>query len=188
MGTRLKKYGSATLVTILLCLVAFFLKAYFDGSFNSKESLQTYILSFGILAPLVLTLIQAMQVVVPILPGFLGSIVGAMVFGCMGGFWCNYIGISLGSIIAFFLARVYGKSVMEGLFSKKKYEKWITWIEKKKCYSFILFLGMVLPLFPDDFFCYFTGLTQMKAKKFIWIVMLGKPWCLLFYSIMFSAI
>lgn len=188
MGTRIKKYGSATLIAILLCLVIFFLKAYFDGSFNSKESLQTYILSFGILAPLVLTLIQAMQVVVPILPGFLGSIVGAMAFGCMGGFWCNYIGISLGSIIAFFLARVYGKSAMEGLFSKKKYEKWTTWIEKMKCYSFILFLGMLLPLFPDDFFCYFTGLTQMKAKKFIWIVMLGKPWCLLFYSIMFSAI
>ena len=187
-SNRIRKLSTYLLIGLLLFFVAFFVKAYIDGNFDSKESLQTYISGFGLLAPLVLTLIQVMQVIVPVIPGFLGCIVGAMAFGCMGGFWCNYVGISLGSIIAFYLARIYGQDMVRGLFSQKKYEKWSNWIETKKYYSFMLFIAMLLPLFPDDFFCYFTGLTNMKPKKYIWIILLGKPWCLLIYSIIFSAI
>ena len=187
-GAKLKKYGSIVLLLSVAGLAAFFLKAYYDGCFDSKESLQAYLLGFGILAPLVLTLIQAMQVVIPILPGFLGSIVGAYAFGCMEGFWCNYIGISVGSIIAFYIARIYGQSIVKHMFSEKKYKKWTTRIAESKSYTFMLFVAMLLPLFPDDFFCYFSGLTNMKPKKFILIVLLGKPWCLLAYSIFFSHI
>ena len=92
-----------TVVTVILCL--FMIKAGLEGKFNSVETLQQYIKGFGILAPMILILIQAFQVVVPVLPGFLGCIVGAVLFGAMGGFWCNYIGICAGSIIAFALAR-----------------------------------------------------------------------------------
>ena len=187
-GAKLKKYGSIILLLSVLGLAVFFLKAYYDGRFDSKESLQAYLLGFGILAPLILTAIQAMQVVIPILPGFLGSIVGAIAFGCMEGFWCNYIGISVGSIIAYYIARVYGQGIVRHMFSEKKYEKWTSRIAESKSYTVMLFVAMLLPLFPDDFFCYFTGLTNMKPKKFILIVLLGKPWCLLAYSIFFSSI
>ena len=185
-GAKLKKYGSIILLLSVLGLAAFFIKAYYDGCFDTKETLQAYLMRFGIFGPLVLTLIQAMQVVVPILPGFLGSIVGAYAFGCMEGFWCNYIGISAGSIVAFYIARIYGQSIVRHMFSEKKYKKWTTRIAERKSYTMFLFLAMLLPLFPDDFFCYFTGLTNMKPKKFILIILLGKPWCLLAYSIFFS--
>ena len=88
-GAKLKKYGSIILLLSVLGLAAFFIKAYYDGCFDTKETLQAYLMRFGIFGPLVLTLIQAMQVVIPILPGFLGSIVGAYAFGCMEGFWCT---------------------------------------------------------------------------------------------------
>ena len=65
----------------------------------------------------------------------------------------------------------------------KKYEKYIERINRSKSYFVLLFLVMLLPLFPDDFFCYFSGLIDMKPKKFIIAVLLGKPWCILFYSI-----
>jgi uncharacterized membrane protein YdjX (TVP38/TMEM64 family) len=29
---------------------------------------------------------------------------------------------------------------------------------------------------------------QMRAKKFIWIIILGKPWCILAYSVLFGMI
>ncbi len=179
-----------TALVVILCLglTAMIMKAWFDGKFNSVETLQTYILGFGLLAPLILTVIQAMQVVVPVLPGFLGCAVGAVLFGCSGGFWCNYIGISLGSIIAFFLARRFGKTLVRSLFAEDKYDKFSGWAANSKSYTALLFAGMVLPLFPDDFFCYFTGLTEMRSRRFIWIILLGKPWCILAYSIAFSMI
>lgn len=138
------------------------------------------------MAPVILTAIQAAQVVLPILPGFLGCVVGAVMFGCMGGFWCNYIGISVGSIIAFLLARRYGQGLVSRMFPGKRYEKWADWAAKSKSYTGILFLGMVLPLFPDDYFCYFTGVTNMSVRKFVTIIVLGKPWCIFVYSLIFS--
>ena len=180
----------ATVLLIVLCvlLIVAFCKAYFEGKFNSVETLQEYIKQFGIFGPVVLIVIQALQVVIPVLPGFFGCIVGSVLFGWSVGFLCNYIGISLGSIIAFLLARKYGVKIVKSMFSEKKYEKYSTWAGNSKSYVVLLFWAMVLPLFPDDFLCYFSGLTSMKTKKFITIIMLGKPWCLLAYSIIFGYI
>ena len=120
---KCKKIATALLVILCLLLIIMFGKAYLDGKFNSVETLQEYIEQFGIFGPIVLIIIQALQVVIPILPGFLGCIVGSMSFGWFVGFLCNYIGISLGSIIAFLLARKYGVKIVKSMFSKKKYEK-----------------------------------------------------------------
>ena len=109
-------------------------------------------------------------------------------FGTWTGFWCNYIGISLGSIIAYFLARKYGIGIVLAMFSEKLYNKWAKRIEKSRSYDVFLFIATVLPMFPDDFLCYFSGLIKMNAKKFIWIIILGKPWCILAYSIGFGLI
>lgn len=182
-----KKWTTALLLLLCLALCAVLLKAYLDGKFDSVETLQSYISGFGMLAPAVLVAIQALQVVIPVLPGFLGCIVGAVMFGWMGGFWCNYIGISVGSILAFLIARKFGKEIVDRMFPGKRYEKWTEWAAKSKSYTAVLVLGMVLPLFPDDFFCYFTGITKMTIRKFVAIIVLGKPWCILAYSIFFAA-
>lgn len=164
------------------------LKAYIDGRFDSVETLRKYIEGFGLAAPLILTALQAVQVVLPVLPGFLGCAVGGVMFGCLGGFICNYVGISVGSIAAFAIARRFGKGFVDRLFSGEKYEKWSRRASESRSYTGLLFLGMVLPLFPDDFFCYLTGLTEMSLKKFVLIIIAGKPWCILAYSIIFSGI
>ena len=49
-------------------------------------------------------------------------------------------------------------------------------------------MAMLLPLFPDDFLCYLTGVSKMTAKRFIWIIVLGKPWCILAYSYNYTVI
>ena len=74
------------------------------------------------------------------------------------------------------------------MFPKESYEKWSGWAARSRSYAALLFLGTLLPLFPDDFFCYFSGLTAMTARRFTWIILLGKPWCILFYSVLFAAI
>ncbi|MCI9100790.1 MAG: TVP38/TMEM64 family protein [Lachnospiraceae bacterium] len=181
-----KKGMSVGLLAGCLVLGAVLFRAYLDGKFDSAETLQQYIAGFGLLAPLILAFIQAAQVVLPVLPGFFGCIAGAVLFGWAGGFWCNYIGISAGSMIAFLLARKYGKGLVSKMFPGRQYEKWSSWAAESKSYTMILFLGMVLPLFPDDFFCYFTGITKMSTRKFAAIIVLGKPWCILAYSILFS--
>lgn len=176
-------------VTIGCCIILLIIaKQFFEHKFDSVEALQDYMKSFGIAGPLALTLFQAFQVVVPVLPGYLGCAAGAIAFGSATGFWCNYIGISAGSIIAYFLARKYGIDIVLAMFPRKQYEKWSRRIEKSKSYDWFLFVATLLPLFPDDFLCYFSGLIKMDRRKFIWIIILGKPWCILAYSLGFGLI
>ena len=171
---------------VILALI--FIKDIFNQKFDSVESLQEYMKGYGLAAPLVLTVFQAFQVVVPVLPGYLGCAAGAVAFGTMPGFWCNYIGISGGSVIAYFLARKYGIDLVLTMFPKEQYIKWSGRIEKSRSFDWLLFIAILLPLFPDDFLCYFSGLIQMNRRKFIWIIILGKPWCILAYSIAFGLI
>jgi uncharacterized membrane protein YdjX (TVP38/TMEM64 family) len=177
---------------LLVFLLAFFvlmlLKAWSGGEFDSVESFQAYMLGYGIFAPVMLALFQAAQVVIPVLPGFLGCAAGAVMFGSVGGFWCNYIGISAGSIIAFLLARKYGTEIVKEIFKGGKYDKWADRAARSKSYAAFMFAAILLPLFPDDYLCYLSGLTKLSTRKFICIILLGKPWCILAYSFGFSLI
>lgn len=171
---------------VLLCALG--VRAFLQGKINSVEALQQYVKQFGFFAPLFLVLFQAFQVVVPILPGYLGCAAGAVAFGSMEGFCYNYVGICVGSLIAYFLARKFGIDIVLSMFSKKFYEKWSRRIGLSRSYAFFLFMAILLPLFPDDFLCYFSGLIKMNRRRFIGILLLGKPWCILGYSILFGMI
>lgn len=182
----LKRWAVIGMLAACVGIFMWLLKAYTDGKFDSVETLQQYVAGFGLMAPFILILIQMAQVVFPVLPGALGCAVGSVLFGMMGGFWCNYIGISVGSMAAFLLARKYGSGLVAKMFPGKKYEKISSWAAESRFYTALLFLVMLLPLFPDDYFCYFTGITKMSSRKFAAIIVLGKPWCILAYSIIFS--
>ena len=184
--TAIKHTAILCLFTLLIISGFFLLKGWYGGHFNSIDSLRSYVASFGIWAPIILTLIQMMQVILPVLPGFMGCIVGAALFGAAGGFWINYIGISAGSIVAYWLAKCFGFQLVNKMLSLKKYDSYIERINRSKSYPTVLFLSILLPLAPDDFLCYFSGLINMSTPKFVTIIILGKPWCILFYSIFFS--
>lgn len=186
-----KESAIKTIVVICLCAliaisVFILVKGWMGGHFSSIEAMREYIASFGIWGSIALALIQALQVVLPILPGFLGCIVGAALFGPVVGFLVNYIGISVGSIAAYYLARWFGVRLVNKMLNMNKYEKYIERIHKSKNYTTILFLAILFPLAPDDFLCYFSGLINMTPKKFITIIAVAKPWCILFYSILFT--
>ncbi len=182
----IKKTTAALLLFLLLLSTIFVGKAWAGGHFKSIDALRAYLESYGGWGPLILTLIQSLQVVLPVVPGFLGCIVGAVMFGAAGGFLINYIGISAGSLIAYWLARHFGVGIVQKMVPMEKYDGWVRWVNTRKSYALVLFVAVLLPLAPDDFLCYFSGLTAMPARRFTWIILLGKPWCILFYSLIFA--
>ena len=181
------KNFTITAFACLIMIAAFFLiHGWLGGHFHSIDTLQSYVAAFGLWGPLILALIQMLQVVLPVLPGFTGCIAGAALFGSAGGFWVNYIGISAGSILAYWLAKRYGVQLVNKMLPMKKYEAYIAKLNRSSSYTVVLFLSILLPLAPDDFLCYFSGLINMSARKFIAIILVAKPWCILFYSIFFA--
>lgn len=174
------------LFTLVMTSVVVLIKGWLNGCFDSIDTLKNYVESYGIWAPTILTLIQLILAVMPICPSFMGCIVGAALFGASGGFWTNYIGISAGSIVAYVLAKNLGIQLVEKIIPMQKYQKYVEKINRSKSYPKLLFLAILLPLAPDNFLCYFSGLINMSSKKFVSIIVTAKPWCILVYSIFFS--
>ena len=152
------------------------------GIFSSNKELIIYVRKFGIFAPLIFLLIQIIQVIFPIIPGGASCLAGTLAFGGFWGFIYNYVGLSLGSIIVFYLSRKYGISFIRKLFSQEVIEKYIGYIKNKK-FDKIFFFIIFFPGAPDDLFCYLAGLSSIKFHKFLIIILLGKPLTLLGYSI-----
>ena len=181
------KTAAVILLAALMGTAAFVLiKGWIGGHFNSVDTLRVYVSSYGMWAPVILTLIQLLLAVLPICPSFTGCVVGAALFGAAGGFWTNYIGISAGSIAAYALAKRFGVQLVNKMIPMQKYEAYIKKINRSKSYPKLLFLAILLPMAPDNFLCYFSGLVNMPARRFITIIITAKPWCILFYSIFFA--
>ena len=127
-------------------------------------------------------IIQIVQVIIPLIPGGVSQGVGVLVFGPVMGFVYNYVGIVIGSIIVFFIARKYGMPLIQKLFKKQLIDRYIGWLNKGKKYEKFFAVAILLPVAPDDFLCYLAGVTDIDVKKYIAIIVFLKPFTILAYS------
>ena len=179
----IKKINQAvSILGLLFCAVLAygFWKA---GLFNSKEALTSYISQLGWAGPAVFVMFQAVQVVLPILPGGLGCLAGVILFGAWKGFWYNYIGICAGSLAAFAIARVCGRPLLESIFPAKMIEKYDRWMGSgsrfAKWFAFLIFI----PVAPDDYLCFLAGTTRIGWRLYTAIILLCKPMSIALYSL-----
>lgn len=151
--------------------------------FTSEVALRNLLDSFGFFAPIVFIGIQIIQTVVPIIPGALTIPMGVVIFGMGNGFWLNFIGILIGSVINFLLAKKYGRPLVELLVDRKHYEKYISWLDNEKRFERLFIFGMFFPISPDDILCYIAGLSNLSFSRYLVILTLGKPIPLMIYSV-----
>ena len=165
-----------------LCLLVA-LWGWQTGVLTSQERLQALVASCGMAGALLFTAFQAVQVVVPILPGGLGCLAGVLLFGPVWGFVYNYVGICIGSLLAFAVARNCGKPLLSLLFSEKTIQRYSHWAEEKDRFARLFALAICLPVAPDDFLCYLAGTTEMSWGRYTAIILLGKPFAIALYSL-----
>lgn len=154
---------------------------YHKGYFDSLDTFRRLILEKGAWGPLVFMVLQVVQIVVPVIPGGLTCVAGVVIFGAFWGFIYNYISICLGSILVFFISRTFGRSIVLRIFGEELYDKYKGKLNEDK-YDKFFALAIFLPVAPDDFLCYLTGLTEMSVKKFVAIILLCKPLSIFAYS------
>ena len=183
---KLIKISQYVLLVFVIALAIFCINAYSKGYFDSIDAMREYIASFGGWGFIILTIFQTMQVIIPFLLCQPGYAVGGMLFGTVPGFLCNYIGISLGTILAYYLASKYGVAFVKRLISEEKYNKYYEWANSKPNYFLFMTLAFLLPLFPDDFLAFLSGLLKVDFKKYVIITILTKPWCIFAYCCLFE--
>lgn len=165
---------------IFIFIIAAFIAIYFVGKhvgwfsiFESEESLKEYVSSFGVLAPLAFFLLQFFQVIFAPIPGGLTTVVGGMLFGFGYGFLISFTAVFVGSVLAFYIGRWFGRPLVERIAGKEAVEKYLYTVSLR--HRVMLFLMFLLPFFPDDIICMVAGLSAMRIRTFILIILFSRP-------------
>lgn len=182
MSIERRATQAVTLVGFAACVVLA-IWGWQTGVLTSQEQMQTLVTRWGAAGVLLFILFQAVQVVVPVLPGGLGCLAGVLLFGPVWGFVYNYVGICVGSLAAFAVARSCGKPLLNMLFSPKVIAKYSAWAEERNRFARLFALAIFMPVAPDDFLCYLAGTTDMSWRCYTAIILLGKPFAIALYSL-----
>ena len=172
-----KKILRILLVTILLALFLgitylILLKTGLWEKFNSVEKLQAIILELGFWGRFVFVFLQFLQVTFIPLPSPILIIAGSLIYGPFEGGLLSLSGILVGSALAFFLGKVFGKKLVRFMVGEQAQKKWTNFLSNCK-YTFVLM--MILPFFPDDVLCLVAGLTDMSWTFFIVTQLITRP-------------
>ncbi|MDT2751440.1 TVP38/TMEM64 family protein [Enterococcus thailandicus] len=159
--------------------------AYRHGIFQSTDSLQVFIQQFGQYAVLIFILLQIIQVIIPILPGGISSVVGMLMFSTGWGLVYSYIGLVIGEALGFLLVRYYGVNFVQLILSPKKYQKFdqLLTAHTQNIRRFLIWT-LILPFAPDDLVCLVAGLTKMSFREYMRIILILKPWSVGIYGLM----
>ena len=155
------------IIPIILLILGY---AFPNTFFSSQEQIRNFIEPFGVWAPLVFILINVLQVVITPFSHYVVGVAGGFLFGTWQGFLYNWIGRVIGTLIAFYLGRKFGRVIIKHLVKQENLSKYDRLFDKGKL---VLFLMYFLPLFPDDELSYLAGFSSMKARIFIPIMLLG---------------
>lgn len=132
---------------------------------TDMESFREYIAGFGGWAVALFILFSFLQVVVLPVPGSVSVAAGVLLFGPLMCSIYSFIGIVIGSIVAFAIGRVVGYKAVCWIVGKDDVDKWLEKVKGKD--YLILSLMFLLPMFPDDVLCFVAGLSSMSWPYFI---------------------
>lgn len=149
----------------------------------SIDEFRNYILASGKMGPLLFIFFQMLQTVIAPIPGEVIQIAGGYIYGTTLGTVYNTVGLLLGAMIAFYFTRFIGRSYVEKLMQKKKFQ-WMANLLEHKRFPVFLFIVFVIPGFPKDMFIYAAGLAPIRPLQFFIILLVSRfPWLLASVSV-----
>ena len=139
---------------------------------NSIKALRDYISEFGNMAVFLFILFCFLQVVILPVPGSIAVAAGVALFGPLKCSIFSFIGIVLGSIVAFAIGRWIGYKAVKWIAGEDTLDKWLEKLKGKD--YLILSIMFLLPLFPDDVLCFIAGLSSMSWPYFLIMIVITR--------------
>lgn len=161
------------LVTVAVLILSVSLVVWFSplrAWFNDVDFLRERVKSLGAWGPVIVILYHIAQVVFAPIPGQALDIVNGYVFG-WPGIAVSLIGISLGSILAIWLARRFGRHLVQRLIGETSMIVLDSLLKKSIP---VLWFLLLLPGTPDDIICFALGLSTVRFRRAVVMVILGR--------------
>lgn len=135
---------------------------------SEPEHFRELIQSYGKTGVLVFIAFQVLQVVISAIPGEFVQIAGGYLYGVGKGTLYLLIGLLIGSVLAFYTARLLGYPVLKAFLPQAQYDKFRTLLQSKR-FDLVVFLLFLLPGLPKDLLTYAAGLAYVPPLKFFMI-------------------
>jgi uncharacterized membrane protein YdjX (TVP38/TMEM64 family) len=139
---------------------------------GDRESLRSFILGFGPLAPVASIVLNVFQGVLAPIPGFVVPFVNGVVFGTWMGMLVTWIGGIAAAATCFGISRTVGRSFAERMCGRSAIADQINRRIQRHAFGAV-FLGRFLPGMPFDALSYIAGLTRIPFRTYILATALG---------------
>ena len=140
--------------------------------YQDKHFLKRTLREWGILAPVIFIIIQALQVVISPVPGEATGFLGGYLFGVWLGFIYSTIGLTAGSVGAFGVGRWLGAHFVRNLVSKSAWDRLGFIVEAEG--AILCFIIYLIPGLPKDMVSYLFGISPMPLWVFALVSGLGR--------------
>ena len=180
MKNRQKLFLLAATLLLLAGGGWFLYSSGFFQAVRSLDALRDYIDRSAPYSHLLFFLVQFLSVVLAPIPSNITAAAGGLLFGTWPAFLLTFGAVAVGSLLMFWLSRTLGRDFADRLVSRKLSERYQAILRTKA--PIFLTLAFLFPFFPDDMLCILAGLTDLSFHRFALIVVLTRPWGLLFAS------
>jgi uncharacterized membrane protein YdjX (TVP38/TMEM64 family) len=164
MEHRLKDLPIILAIVLIIGLVFYFLSLFV----SNPQTVRAFIQSFGPFGPIAIIGLIMLEVVIAPIPGAFIAVGSGYAFGPLWGTIYSYIGNILGTIIAFFLARRFGRPLAKRLIKEEKLDYYDKFFKEKGVHG--LWFAYAFPIFPTDILSFVTGFSDVKFRKFLLII------------------
>lgn len=135
----------------------------------NAEDLRSWILSFGLWAPLVYIIVYTIRPLI-FFPASVLSIAGGLAFGAWMGTLYTIIGATLGAALSFYVAKTLGKSLV-----KKQWTGNAAKIQKQMEQNGFLYvlLFRFIPVINFDLISYLAAISKVRFVSFVTATFIG---------------
>ncbi|WP_373599287.1 TVP38/TMEM64 family protein [Paraclostridium bifermentans] len=141
---------------------------------------KNYILSFGMLAPIVSFVLMVLQSIIAPLPAFIITFANAGLFGWVNGAILSWTSSMVGAALCFYIAKFLGRDVVVKLTSNEALNKVDNFFGRYG--KFAILIARLLPFISFDIVSYAAGLTSMKFTTFFIATGIGQLPATIIYS------
>jgi uncharacterized membrane protein YdjX (TVP38/TMEM64 family) len=163
------------IIIAMVIVISLFIPSFRDliiNIFSSEglEDLKNYIESLGYWGPFFAVFLMVLHSIV-FIPSEIILFANVYIYGFTLGLLYTWIGSMLGAYLSFYLARFFGRPLVEKFVSKEKLDKFDQWFTRNG--TFGLFILRLIPIFSFNLLNYGAGLVSMTFWQFTWSTAIG---------------
>jgi len=140
--------------------------------YEERAKVRSLFADWPILAPVFFMALQITQVVISFVPGEATGILGGFLFGPWLGLIYSTLGLTMGSMAAFFAGRYFRALIKPYIQQTTLYNRLEYLVEHQGL--FITFIFYLIPGFPKDILCYIMGFSRIPWQAFFIISTIGR--------------